>query len=111
MVKIRSMEDIYSLVRQAALNKEQVIAIYDGYQREMCPHVIGTKDGKSQALFYQFGGSSRSGLSPEGSENNWRCIPISGLSDVSVRKGEWFTAPNFLRRQHCIDSIDVEVKI
>ncbi|MSQ32187.1 MAG: hypothetical protein EXR59_02980 [Dehalococcoidia bacterium] len=105
------MEDVYSLIRQDILNKEQVVATYDGYQREMCLYVIGTKDGNNQALFYQFGRSSRSGLSPVGSENNWRCIPISGLSNVSLRKGEWFTAANFSRRQHCIDSIGAEVKI
>ncbi len=101
---------IYDLIRQAILNKEQVFVTYDGHRREMCPHVIGTKNGREQALFYQFGGSSRSGLSID-PRKNWRCIPINGLSAVSVQKGEWHTGPNHTRPQTCVDAIDVEVAL
>ena len=85
---------IYQLVRQAILDKDQVIATYNRHSREMCPHVLGTKNGRQQALFYQFGGTSSSGLSPDGSGDNWRCIFINQLRDVSVRKGAWHSAPN-----------------
>ena len=100
--------DVYSLIRQAILDKQQVVATYQGHHRELCPHVIGTKTGRMQALFYQFGGSSNSGLGPAGSGENWRCIPIDGLSDVSVKRGTWHTAPNHSRGQTCADVIDVE---
>ena len=49
---------IYDLVRQAVLNKDIVVATYQGHRREMCPHVLGTKDRRRQGLFYQFGGTS-----------------------------------------------------
>ncbi len=49
------MDDTYALIQQAILNKDQVIATYQGHRREMCPHVIGTKHGRRQALFYQLG--------------------------------------------------------
>ena len=100
--------DVYSLIRQAILDKQQVVATYHGHRREMCPHVIGTKTGRMQALFYQSGGSSNSGLGPAGSGENWRCIPIDGLSDVSVKPGTWHTAPNHSRAQTGADVIDVE---
>ena len=100
--------DVYSLVRQAILDKQQVVATYRGHRREMCPHVIGTKTGRMQALFYQFGGTSNSGLGPAGSGDNWRCIPIARLSDVSVRPGPWHTAPTHSQEQTCVDVIDVE---
>ena len=100
---------IYNIVRAAILSKEQVIATYKGHVREMCPHVIGLKDGKEQALFYQFGGTSSSGQIAAGSPQNWRCIPIDGLADVSVRSGDWETAANRSRPQTCVDEIDVEV--
>lgn len=104
------MPDAYSLVRQAIIDKNQVVATYDGHRREMCPHVIGTaKAGHKQTLFYQFAGSSESGLGPDGSGENWRCIPIDGLSAVTVRPGDWHTAPNHSRPQKCVDKIDVEV--
>ena len=100
----------YNLIRQAILNKQQVIASYNGYYREMCPHVIGTKNGREQALFYQFGGNSRSGLESTGSPNNWRCIPIEGLENVSVREGKWHSYSRHTRPQRCVDEIDVEVE-
>ena len=101
--------ETYNLVRQAITDKQQVIATCDGHYREMCPHVIGLKNGREQALFYQFGGTSRSGLGEQGSGSNWRCIPISGLIDVSVRSGEWHTAATHTQPQTCVDSIDKEV--
>jgi hypothetical protein len=97
------------MIRDAIRNKQQVLATYDGHQREMCPHVLGSKNGRQQALFYQFGGSSRSGLGAPGSSANWRCIPITGLRDVSVRTGAWHSAPNHSRPQTCVDVVDVEV--
>lgn len=103
------MPDTYSIVRQAVLEKLQVFAIYDEHQREMCPHVIGWKDGRPHALFYQFGGTSKSGLGCDGSPDNWRCIFLDRLANVSVRKGAWHTAPNHSRPQTCVDEIDAEV--
>lgn len=103
--------NIYNLLRQAILNKQQVIATYNGYYREMCPHALGTKNGKEHCLFYQFGGQSSSGSIIPGAENNWRCIPVSGLTNVLVRVGEWHTAYNHSKRQTCIDHVDVEVKL
>lgn len=105
------MPNVYELVRNAILNKKQVLATYNGYHREMCPHVLGTKNGRQQALFYQFGGESSSGLSPAGSKNNWRCVFLDQLQNVSVRDGEFHTAPNHSRPQTCVDVIDVEVTV
>ena len=75
----------------------------------MCPHVIGRKNGREQALFYQFGGETSQGPVVPGSDGNWRCIPIDGLEDVTVREGEWETASNHSRPQTCVDEIDLEV--
>jgi hypothetical protein len=99
----------YAAIKQAIINKQQVVATYKGHVREMCPHVIGTKDGREQALFYQFGGTSSSGTIIAGSSANWRCIPISGLSGISVRDGTWHTASDHSQRQTCVDRVDVEV--
>jgi hypothetical protein len=99
----------YDIVKQAIMDKEQVIASYDGYTRERCPHVIGRKNGREQALFYQFGGESSSGLGPVGSNRNWRCIPIDGLTNVYTRSGEWFTGTGHSRPQTCVDEVDTVV--
>jgi len=100
---------VYEMVKQAIINKQHIHADYDGHHREMCPHVLGRKDGRAQALFYQFGGTSSAGLGPDGDPGNWRCIPIEGLKNVSVHNGPWHTAMNHSRKQTCVRSIDVEV--
>lgn len=96
----------YAIVRQAIIAKQQVVAMFADHPREMCPHVIGTKNGRHQALFFQFGGSGTSELPPGG---EWRCMPIDGLSDVSARNGQWYTGASHTRPQSCVDAVDVEV--
>jgi hypothetical protein len=81
--------DTYELIKQAIRNKQQVVATYKDYYREMCPHALGTKNQKKQCLFYQFGGQSKSGGLPE-----WRYIPVDGLTDVSIQDGLWHTSDN-----------------
>lgn len=99
------MSATYAIVRQAIIDKDQIVATYRGHCREMCPHVIGTKNGRHQALFFQFAGSSSSGLPPGG---EWRCIPIDGLSDVVRRSGQWHSGGEHTQ-QTCVDVVDVEV--
>ena len=103
--------EAYSVIRSAIVNKQSVEAVYQGHRRLMSPHVLGySKTGREQALFYQFGGTSKSGLEPVGSPNNWRCIPVALLTEVRVMdSGEWETGPNHSRPQTCVSSIDVEV--
>lgn len=102
---------IYDLLEQAILNKQQVIAIYKGYYREMCPHILGTKMGKAYCLFYQFGGQSSSGTIIPESEENWRCIPVDGLENVSLREGDWHSGHRHTKRQTCVDEIDIDVNL
>lgn len=98
----------FEIIADAIRNKKQIVATYNGYYREMCPHVLGYKNGKEQCLFYQFGGTSSSGLSsnPNG---NWRCIEISKLQNVDSRIGDWYSFSKHTRPQSCVDTILVEV--
>jgi hypothetical protein len=97
--------DAYELIRTATLAKRQILATYKGHRRELCPHVLGTKEGRRQALFFQFGGGSSSALPPGG---DWRCIPVDGLEDVVVREGPWHTGVRHQHLETCVDTIDVE---
>ncbi len=99
-------QNVYNIIRDAIQNKKQVVATYQGYVREMCPHVLGSKNGQIQALFFQFAGGSSSGLPPGGS---WRCIPLDGLSNVSSRVGPWHTGSSHTQEQTCVDNIAIEV--
>jgi hypothetical protein len=98
----------YERLRQAVLERRQVAATYKGHRRLMCPHVVGTKQGRLQCLFYQFGGASSSGPVREGSRASWRCIPIADLQDLEILEGrEWFGVATE-GRQTCVDLVDVE---
>jgi hypothetical protein len=109
----QTIEQIYSLIRQAILEKDILAMSYRGSLREMCPHVLGTTKGSPNALMYQFAGESKAGLKQDGSPDNWRCLRVDELSHVAVRKsnGEWHTASNYSAMQSCVDKIDVRVNI
>ncbi len=107
----RSIDEVYAVIRQAIIDREIVVASYRGHVREMCPHVIGKKNGRAQALLYQFAGGSSGGLKPDGSPSNWRCLRVDELSEVSIQAsaGEWHTASNYSTVQTCVEEIDVKV--
>ena len=100
------MADNYSVLYDAIEKRLCISATYNRYVREMCPHVLGTKNGKTQCLFFQFAGGSSKGLSPGG---EWRCIPIAGLVIHTVYAGPWHTDANYNSDQTCVDSIDIAV--
>ena len=98
-------EEKYLIIENAINEKLIIRATYNGHVRVMCPHVLGTKENSSQALFYQFAGHSSSGLKPDGDRSNWRCMFLSELSDLSSEIGEWHTAPNHGRPNTCVDGL------
>ena len=102
----------YDLVRRAILEKSAITAYYHGQFREMCPHVLGLKNGVRHCLFYQFGGQSNSRpIQPDGSKDNWRCIDVDDLSGVAIVGIDvWHTAPDHSRPQTCVDYVDVVVQ-
>jgi hypothetical protein len=108
----QTVEEVYSLIRQAILAKDILAVSYRGSVREMCPHVLGKTKGSPYVLMYQFAGESRGGLTRDGSPENWRCLRVEELSHVAVRKsdGEWHTASNYSAMQNCVGEIDVLVE-
>lgn len=111
----QAANETYRMIRQAIIDRDIVVATYHGHVRDMCPHILGMKNGRAQALFYQFAGGSTVGLEPDGSPSNWRCVIIDELSEVSIRKslGEWHTASNYSKPQTCVDraTVDVETSV
>jgi hypothetical protein len=107
--KMQAVGEMYELLRRAAVRRRPVAANYDGLPRLLCPHVLGRKADRLHALFYQFGGSSNSGLplTTEG-VGGWRCLAVEKLSQVELRAEAWHTEPRS-RRQTCIDEVDFDV--
>jgi hypothetical protein len=101
------MPTVQDILVTAIRKKFVVTAMYQGYRRIMCPHVIGYKKGTLNALLFQFAGGSRSGLPPQG---QWRCVHVDELSDISAAPDEWHTGPDHARPQNCVDDIIAEVE-
>jgi len=59
-------------------------------------------------FFYQFGGSSHSGLpiTPDG-VGGWRCLAVEKLSQVELSVDAWHTEPR-AAPQTCIDDVDFD---
>jgi hypothetical protein len=109
LVEPQALDEIYGLLLAAAARKQPVAAMYDGFPRLLCPHVLGrNREGRLRAFCYQFGGSSGSGLrlGPEGI-GGWRCIAVDKLSQVESWTGDWRTEPR-ASRQHCVEHIDFD---
>jgi predicted DNA-binding transcriptional regulator YafY len=96
----------YQLFRQAILAKKQVVCIYQGLNREICPHTLGHTGGRERALSFQFAGQSSSGLPPGG---QWRCMNLDEISHAELKDGAWHTGPAHTRPQTCVKEVDIEV--
>jgi hypothetical protein len=102
-----STDPKYVLIRNAVLARDNVSAWYQDHLRLISPFVLGTKAGDPHVLGYQFGGTSRKPLAPEGSPENWRCFRVSELTEITALPGMWH-APHIGRSfQHCVDQVDV----
>ncbi len=97
---------VYRLFRTAILQRKQIVCVYRDRYREVCPHVLGYKDGQEQALTFQFAGQSASGLPPGG---EWRCLVLAQVRSARIRNGPWRTGRNHRKAQTCVDIVDLDV--
>ena len=96
----------YTLFRSAILGAQQVVCLYDGRRRELCPHIIGTnKRGEEVVLAWQFAGES-SGPLPQ-----WRCLKLDGVRNARARSGEWFAGGKHRATQTCVVDIDLDINV
>jgi hypothetical protein len=96
----------YDLFVQAMAKQRQILCRYDGYDRELCPVILGHSKGQEVALTYQFAGQSKGRLPPEG---QWRCLRLANITDVRLRDGPWHVGSSHNRPQHCVEIVDFDV--
>jgi hypothetical protein len=87
-------------------DRKQILCLYDGYPRELCPIILGHNNGQEVALTYQFAGQSKSGL-PSGGQ--WKCLRLSKIADVQLRDGPWQAGASHKRPQPCVEIVDLDV--
>jgi hypothetical protein len=96
----------FRLFHQAILERKQVTCVYHGQYREVCPHILGHKDGDEKALVFQFGGRSTSKLPHAG---EWRCLTLTDVTDITLREGRWHSGSYHRSTQRCVDTVYVDV--
>jgi hypothetical protein len=96
----------YQLFRRAIVTRKQISCTYQGFYRQVCPHILGHKNGREVALTYQFAGQSKSGLPAQG---EWRCLSLAQVDDVQIRSGPWRSGPSHTQTQACVDIVDIDV--
>ena len=97
---------LLQLFRSAIAERKQVVCVYKGYYREVCPHVLGRKGGLPYVLVYQFGGRSSTGLPPGG---EWWWLDIWEVQDVRLRDGPWHTGQSHKQPESRVDRVAIEV--
>lgn len=98
--------EAFRLFHRAILEQKQVVCVYKGRRRELCPHILGHKEGEEAALVFQFGGESKGRLPPRG---EWRCLHLAQTSDILLRDGPWHSGNAHRRRQQCVDRVFIDV--
>jgi hypothetical protein len=98
---------IYRLFAKAMRERKQILCLYDGAPRALCPIILGHTKGEERALTFQFAGESTSKpLSPGG---DWRCLVLSKVSDVELREGAWHSGDSHRQPSGCVDEVDFDV--
>jgi hypothetical protein len=96
----------YNLFEQAIRLRKQIVCVYRGHPRELCPIILGHSQGQEKALTYQVGGKSSSGLPPAG---EWRCLFLSEVSNALLRDGPWRVGASHAQPQGCVQIVDLDV--
>src|SRR4051812_27838189 len=97
----------YRLFAQAMRERKQIVCTYHARPREVCPIILGHKKGQEKALTFQFAGLTSQGKLPPAGV--WRCLTLSEVSDVNLRKGPWYSGDSHSQRQECVDEVDLDV--
>src|SRR3981189_3459456 len=98
--------EAFALLGKAILKRKPVTLTYHGVRREVCPHILGHTNGAERALVFQFGGSTRSKLPPDG---EWRCLRLSQVKDIKLRDGPWHGGKYHRATQRCVDRVYLDV--
>jgi hypothetical protein len=96
----------YELIARAMAERQQVLCLYQGYPRALCPAILGHTKRQEYTLAYQFAGGASSGLPSEG---QWKCLRVAEMANVELRHGQWYSGSQHGERQSCVEVVDLDV--
>ncbi len=85
--------------------RKQVVCLYQGHRRELCPIILGHTKGEEPALTYRFaGGGSGDAPLPQ-----WKCLQLVQVSEVELRDGPWRAGSSHRQRQACVADVEFDI--
>ncbi|WP_257164600.1 hypothetical protein [Bradyrhizobium sp. SRS-191] len=96
----------YDLIIRAMITRQQVLCLYRGHARAICPIILGHRAGRERVLAFQFAGGASRGLQPGG---QWKCFDVAGMSELELREGRWHSGPRHSQSQSCVAQVDLDV--
>jgi predicted DNA-binding transcriptional regulator YafY len=96
---------LFWLFHRAVINRRQIVCVYQGYNREFCPIILGHKDGRERLLAFQFAGGSSKGPV----RGKWKCFNLGEIENAKTRRGRWHSGGKDRAPQSCLDEVFVDV--
>ncbi len=97
----------YALFLAAMREKKQVICVYQGQRRELCPILLGRTGLEEKALVFQFGGSTSEGPVKPGGD--WKCLKLAEVRNAALRDGAWHSGQEHSATQSCMKMVEYDV--
>ena len=97
----------YELFLRAMRERQQVVCVYQGHRREVCPILLGRTGLEEKSLVYQFAGATSEGpIKPGG---DWKCLKLKEVRDVVLREGPWRAGDSHSAAQICMKMVEYDV--
>ena len=97
----------YELFLRAMREKRQIVCVYQGYRRELCPILLGRTGLEEFSLTFQFGGDTSTGRIP--AAGDWKCLKLRDVRDVVLRDGPWHVGDRHSSRANCMKMVEYDV--
>ena len=97
----------YELFLRAMREKRQIVCIYQGHRREICPILLGRTGLEEKSLAFQFAGATSDGPIPAPGE--WKCFKLKNVRDVVLRDGPWRSGEKHSTGQTCMKMVEYDV--
>jgi len=96
----------YERCADAIISRRLLTFVYRGFYRVVCPHVLGSRNGKLRLLGFQIGGQSSQPLPREGI---WRCFALNEIEGAELQAGAWRTGGSHARPNTRVTDVHLDV--
>jgi hypothetical protein len=105
-MEVHRTAHVYGRCVEAILKKRLLTFRYQGFDRVVCPHVLGSGKEGLRLLAFQIGGESSQPLPLEGI---WRCFSLNEIEAPELQDGKWRTGHRHERQNTCVVDVHIDI--